>query len=103
MVVFNNKGQSIVIFVIMLPIIMLAVAYFYDVSKMNYEKNRLNSIALLAKDSSDTDSCDIVKQNDKDIDCIINDNKITLKKEINSIFGIVIGKEKYKISVTIEK
>ena len=100
MEVFNNKGQSIVIFVIILPLIMLVVAYVYDVSSMNYEKNRLNSLAELAKDN---DSCEIVEQNDKDIECIISDNKIVLNKEIKSVFGKVIGKGKYNVSITKEK
>lgn len=102
MEVFNNKGQSIVIFVLFLPIIILIIAYVYDVSMMSYEKNKINNIAEIAKDNFDSNVCNLVHRNDKEILCVINNNKLTLKKEIKSIFGTIIGNKIYKISITIE-
>ena len=100
MEVFNNKGQSIVVFVLVLPLIMLFVAYVYDISKVNYEKKKMKNIAELTEDNFDS-ACEIVSENDKDIECNVTGNKLTLKKEIKSIFGKIIGNEIYKISVTV--
>lgn len=102
MEVFNNKGQSIVVFVLVLPLIMLFVAYVYDISKVNYEKKKMKNIAELTEDNFDS-ACEIVSENDKDIECNVTGNKLTLKKEIKSIFGKIIGNEIYKISVTVKK
>ena len=98
----NNKGQSIVIFVLVLPLLILFISYVFDVSNVQYERNKLNSIASVVKDSKSDNKCDIAVKNDKDLICTSDGNKITLKKRIKSIFGKILNKDYYDISVTIE-
>lgn len=98
----NNKGQSIVIFAIILPLLLLFITYVYDVSSVQYEKNRINSIAEIAKNSVSEDKCSIVEKNDNKITCTKEGTKIILSKRIKSIFGRILNKTYYDISVTIE-
>lgn len=98
----NNKGQSIVIFVLVLPLLILFISYVYDISNVQYEKNKLNSVANLVKDSKADDKCSIAIMNDKDIKCVPTENKVTISKKIKSIFGRILNKNYYDISVTIE-
>ena len=98
----NNKGQSIIAFALLLPLILLVVAYIYDISNMNYEKNRINGIAEMIKDTNSEDVCDLVYKNDKNIECTIDSEKITLKKEIKSVLSKILGNKTYQISITIK-
>ena len=110
----NNHGQVLVIFVILLPLLCLFTAYVVDTSYISYEKNKLDNINEVISDYASNSSKieiedirNLIKENDKDI--IIKkidiDNKINieLEKEINSIFGKLIGKNKYKITSSITK
>ena len=97
----NNKGQAIVIFAILLPVILLIVTYIYDVSNMGYEKNKLNGISKIIKDNPREDSCVIALKNDKDVLCEQNSNIVTLKKRVKSIFGKIAKKDYYEIKITI--
>lgn len=107
----NNKGQTLVIFVIFLPIIILLFAFVIDVSIMYTENNKLNNINILAinyaleninDDNLEKSLNDLVKANDKNIQKInitIKDTsvKIIIEKNAKSLFGNVIGMQKYKI------
>lgn len=107
----NNKGQTLIIFVIFLPIMILLFAFIVDTSIMYVESNKLNSINNLAintalddlqKENIDSYLKDLIKKNDNsiskiDIDIKDNNIKIKLEKESNSIFGNVIGIKNYDI------
>lgn len=110
----NSRAQVLVIFVILLPLLMLFSMYVVDTTVINYNKNRLDnigeSILDILLDEEDFDKAkieDLVKKNDKDIvvkDVKLNDSvKITLEKEIPSIFGKFIGKDKYLIKSILNK
>lgn len=43
----NNKGQSLVIFVVMIPIFLLLILLVYDVGNLIFEKQELDSVNQL--------------------------------------------------------
>lgn len=108
----NNKGQAVVIFVILLPVLILFVTYVFDTVSINYEQKKLNNIAIMIDQElkqntlKDDEVCELVKQNDKDVLCIVNRNGeklvIELLKRVEGLFIKVI-KDDYKINVTIER
>lgn len=107
----NNKGQTLVIFVVFLPVLILLVAAAIDISLMYSETNELNNINKLVinyglshLDENNLESKleELSKLNDENvnkIDIKIEKNKIIidLEKKEKSIFGNVIGLKKYKI------
>ena len=107
----NNKGQTLVIFVVVLPILMIILASIVDISFMYMENNKLNSINELAlnygldninQEDLSLKIKELINANDNEI----NINQLTIKnnevysdlsKDTNSIFGKIIGIDKYKI------
>lgn len=105
----NNKGQSLVLFVVVLPIILMILVLVYDVGKMSLEKNEINNINYMVLDSilDDEDITDdeikrIIIKNKNDIDKIEirrDDNKkyITLIAQGDSILPAVNNLKIYRI------
>ena len=107
----NNKGQSLVIFVLILPVLIVFIGYSFDVLNTNYEKNKLENLSLMLKENLDEDITDneikeLVNKNDANIVVSITRDEskveIQLSKRIKSMFGKIIGKEYYDIKVTTE-
>ena len=103
----NNKGQSLVIFVIVLPILLLFISYVFDVITINYERNRLNNIAVQIKDNVNTLTDDeiviLVNKNDKKIDVDIKENEIKLSKKTKGVFNKITKQEYYNINSIIAR
>lgn len=109
MIRLNNKGQSLVMFICLLPILLLIVLAIVDVSRMVIEKNKLNNINYIAisyysshKEEDDVTEriISLVKRNDEDIINVrINKDKNTiyLDKKIDSTMGKIIGISEYEI------
>lgn len=114
----NNRGQSLVMFILIIPIILLLLVLIYDVAGALYEKNRLSNTSYLACEYAldNIDSIDennvieyILKNSDNlnNISVIIKDGvvDIELDKNINGVFGkslnfdLVEVKSKYKGSI----
>ena len=55
----NNKGQSLVMFIILLPILLLILTLVYDVGNAIYEKDRLSNTNYMVVDYAldNIDSC----------------------------------------------
>lgn len=96
----NNKGQSLVMFIILLPILLLILTLVYDVGNAIYEKDRLSNTNYMVVDYAldNIDSIDeddlktLILENDNNLDDIsimIIDNSvdISLKKNIKGVFG----------------
>ena len=96
----NNYGQSLVMFVFVIPIILLVLILVYDVGNAIYEKNRLSNTCYLAADYAldniDTISDDdvinyIIDSGDKlnNISVTIDDGTIVIDvtKNINGVIG----------------
>ena len=98
----NKKGQTLVIFVIILPIIIMLFAYIFDSSMLYLENRNLTklkeeAVEYLNSGMEKEKITEFIKANDKKIKINIKDNDIILKKEIGSVFGRIIGKTTYKI------
>lgn len=105
----NNKGQVLIIFILLIPILLLGAAYVVDNIYISYHTNKLNGINSMISSDISTNNIDIieisdyVKKNDKNISVeviVISDTevKINLSKKINSLFGAIIGKNFYTLS-----
>lgn len=107
----NNKGQSLAIFVIFVPVFIMIGTYVVDVSFAKYNERRLNNLnkqvinyGLKHIDEEPYDNMvDLIYQNDSDIDSydinINNEAKeinVTLSKSTKGFFGSIVGKEIYK-------
>lgn len=106
----NNKGQSLAIFVIFVPVFIMMGTYVVDVSFAKYNERRLDNLnkqvinyGLKHIDEEPYDNMvDLIYQNDSDIDFyeinINNETKeisVTLSKSIKGFFGSIVGKEIY--------
>lgn len=96
----NNKGQSLVLFVIILPILLLILILVLDIGKvisLKKELNNINEIAMnygldnLNKESLEDELYKLIKLNKNDIDNVeisIDNEKIYIKmdEKIDGIF-----------------
>ena len=105
----NNKGQVLILFVLIIPILLLGAVYIIDNTYLAYNKNKLNQINdLVIKDAAirnmGVDEIkDYINKNDKDIEVEFilvsaEEVQINLKKEVSSYFGNVTGRNNYTIT-----
>ena len=59
MLKINNKGQSLVLFIVIIPIILLVFVLVYDIGTAIYEKNRLSNTSYMVIDYA-LDNNDII-------------------------------------------
>ena len=109
----NNKGQVLVLFLLLLPIIFAGISWIIDSSLMFFYKNKIDSINndILSSISKKTDVDEeyikmLYNLNDENIiidELSIDTSNIFIKihKDIKPIFGRLIGINKY--TVTTEK
>lgn len=100
MLKINNKGQSLVMFVLIIPIFLLILTLVYDVGNAIYEKDRLSNTNYLTIEYG-LNNIDKVRENDlknlieqntsnfKYIYVTIEENQIEIKmeKDAKSIIG----------------
>ena len=106
----NNKGQSLAIFVIFVPVFIMMGTFVVDVSFAKYNERRLDNLnkqvinyGLKHIDEEPYDNMvDLIYQNDSDIDSYeININSetkeisVTLSKSTKGFLGSIVGKEIY--------
>lgn len=104
----NNKGQTLVFFVILIPLVFIIFTVVFDYSYMVREHNRLydigkSSLNYLLKNKKEKNEVEeVILKNDNDIRISFPSfNKIHLEKDIDSIFGKVIGFDSYDIKITL--
>lgn len=108
----NRHGQTLVLFIILIPILLLLAAFVIDMGVILTNKMQLKEVTKLAiKENVDNpDDINKIKKifeiNEIDISNLkinVIDNKINIKNEIEvkSIFGSVIGILNYKIKIDI--
>ena len=106
----NNRGQSLAIFVIFVPVFIMIGTFVVDVSFAKYNERRLDNLnkqvinyGLKHIDEEPYDNMvDLIYQNDSDIDSyeinINNETKeisVTLSKSTKGFFCSIVGKEIY--------
>lgn len=108
----NNKGQTLVVFIIFIPVIILLMAFIVDTSLMYIAKSKLNDLSkTIIKEIYDIEDKnnkveELLKVNEinyNNYDIEINDNKVKLsiEEEIDSVFGSMISNESYTIKSEI--
>lgn len=112
----NNKGQTLVMFVLLIPLLILVLVLVCDIGNLVCTKIEVSNINKLVIDSG-LDEIDntyvkdklsnLIVINDKEIkDYTIEINKnmikVTLKKTAKSIFGRIIGLSGYEVSSEYE-
>lgn len=87
----NNKGQSLVLFIIVLPILLLILLLVIDIGRVIVLKQELNNISELVLDygldnltqeNIDKELVELVRLNNEDIDKVniyIENNKINIE------------------------
>ncbi len=105
----NNKGQSLFLFVLFLPIIVFTLILIFDSAYITINNNKLNNIArdavkyLVENKKSKEEVEKIILLNDSDIDIIeITDSSVHLKHNIKPIFGKYMGYKKYELEINLE-
>ena len=71
----NNKGQSLVMFIILLPILLLILTLVYDVGNAIYEKDRLSNTNYMVVDYA-LDNIDSIDEDDLNTLILKNDNNL---------------------------
>ena len=100
MLKINNKGQSLVMFVLIIPIFLLILTLVYDVGNAIYEEDRLSNTNYLTIEYglnnidtvTENDLKNLIEQNTSNLKYIyvtIEDNQIEIKmeKDAKSIIG----------------
>ncbi len=104
----NNKGQVLVTFILIIPLLLIVAAFIVDNVYISYQMNKLNQLNYLILDDSKNEDLttseieEYIYKNDKDIqiDLIVKTSdtiEITIRKNIKSIFGSIIGKDSYSL------
>ena len=89
----NNKGQSLVTFVILIPIMFMIMFMVYEVGRMALLKHELNDISYLVID------CGLDKIDDENL---VDDIKELINKNKNDIDSVSVKVEDKKIYVMLE-
>ena len=107
----SNKGQSLVIFIVFIPVFIMMGTFVVDLGFAKYNQNKLNNITKMIVEyglkhiDSDPyqDMVDLIYQNDETIDnyniTIDTDNKtvsMSMDKVTKGLFGNIVGKDIYK-------
>ena len=105
----NNKGQTLIIFVILIPILILVAALVVDTGLMTFEKERYrgiieNGIEQYFDTGNVEETEKIFSLNDipkEEYTIIIQENQIevSLNTSIEAIFGKIINIEEYEIKM----
>ena len=107
----NSRGQTLVIFIIILPVIILGVSYLVDTGLMYIGRSKLiGTCKVIIDEYYDEENIDSkVKKYLEDNDIkytdyrVSRDNNLKLEvdSKIDSIFGNVVGIKEYEISVKV--
>lgn len=114
----NRRGQVLVLFIMILPVLLIGVACLIDSSYMLYQKNRLDHINMDVLnsvgnniDTSEEEIERLILMNDAKIvnedisiektDIMVSNISIDNYIYVDSIFGKLIGFDEYKVKSSI--
>lgn len=107
----SNKGQSLAIFVIFLPVFIMMGAFIVDLGLAKYNDNKIDNINKMVikyglnhiDENPYNDMVDLIYQNDSkidsysiDIDSVNKTIRISIDKSSIGPFGKIIDKQIYK-------
>lgn len=93
MIRLNNKGQSLVMFIIFMPVLLFMLTLVYDIGNGLYEKEKISNVNYMAV-SYGLDNIDKVEEQDL-IDIIM--------KNTNNLDNISVNIENDTIDIKIDK
>ena len=104
----NNHGQSLITFVLVLPLIALLIAFFVDSSLSIMEKNKLDGIITsnmeeaLKKEIRDENKITSAIKNNSDMDIMVNviedELRIIVKSKKQSVFAKLVKFSYYDLN-----
>lgn len=108
----NNKGQTLVLFIIFIPILIMLAAFIVDTGIIIKESTRLKATTktvlndvFYKENKSEIQITNLFKENNISVENLkitITDNiNIQNEYEIESIFGKIIGLKKYTIKINM--
>lgn len=104
----NNKGQTLVLFVVLIPLFLALFAFVIDSAYIVRKDIELEGIATsslktVIKDGKSINEVkQVIKENDKNIKIIsLDDSSIHLENKINPIFGKIVGYDKYNLEIEL--
>ena len=102
----NNKGQSLVIFIIIIPVIFIVFSFLYDYAYIVYSQNKYENISkdIINFTLEEDKIIDLYKKNGYEVNNFkykIDNDKIYIQNsyEIKSIFGKIINLKYYEVSI----
>ena len=105
----NNKGQSLILFVVILPLIFIFGVFVFDLSNVYTQKSRLDNLAYDALYNKYTyhktinETSQFVNLSDPKVKIDeLTDDSICLSKDTEPIFGDVVGYKYYKVKSCYE-
>ena len=93
MIRLNNKGQSLVMFIIFMPVLLLMLTLVYDIGNGLYEKEKISNVNYMTV-SYGLDNIDKVEEQDL-IDIIM--------KNTNNLDSVSVNIENDTIDIKIDK
>ena len=114
MLKLNNKGQSLVLFIMIIPILLLIMVFVYDMGMLLYEKDRLSNTVNMAvdysldnKEVSDEEIKELIDRNiTEEVEVKIDRNddsiEIEVSEEVSFIFSNLFDFDFTKIVVKYE-
>ena len=114
MLKLNNKGQSLVLFIMIIPILLLIMVFVYDMGMLLYEKDRLSNTVNMAvdysldnKEVSDEEIKELIDRNiNREVEVKIDRNddsiEIEVSEEVSFIFSNLFDFDFTKIVVKYE-
>lgn len=105
----NKHGQTLILFVILIPIILILLATIVDIGLVMSRKIKLEEVTksiIKAEFNNDDKILELFEKNKIDKNNIKitheeNKIKIVITEDVKSIFGSIIGIKKYNIKVSV--
>lgn len=102
----NNKGQSLVIFIIIIPVIFIVFSFLYDYAYIINSQNKYKNVTrtILNSTLEEDKIVDLYKQNGYKVDDFKykkENDKVYIQNsyKIKSVFGNIINLKNYTVSI----
>ena len=87
----NKKGQTLIFFVVILPVLLFIFMFVIDLGYMNYEKTKLDNLAkecvsYKLDGKKNKEVIKFIRLNSNDVEYDIYVNKVILRKKYSPIF-----------------
>ncbi len=106
----NKHGQTLILFVILIPIILMLLAIIVDAGVVISKKAHIKEVTKTVMKNNYSKSDEVIKQviekneiETKNLE-IVRNNGLEIKNEVKvkSIFGSIIGLKEYTIRINIK-